>query len=198
MASKTTYVANSTPFERNTEDPEFCSCYESLQPYEFKIPVYALQPNSPHSVRCLSALKELSRVIPMRQRPGQRYRPLQTAWLRGEGFKYNVGWHHHSEPGQAQRTLGSADTARSDHRLALGVHGLADELAVTLHTDSTGGLGPAMVISLPLALPSRAEAGQGYRPARRPQGRQQTGRGSCALRGAGAHSCARAGWGRRK
>ena len=38
--------------------------------------------------------------------------------------------------------------ARSGHRLTIGVHGLADELAVTLHTDSTGGLGAAMVISL--------------------------------------------------
>ena len=95
-------------FESNQDCPEFCNCYESPQPYEFKIPVYALQPNFPHSVWCLSALNEFSRVFPMRQRPGQRYRPLQRACLRGEGLEDKVGWQHQSEPCKAQRTLGRA------------------------------------------------------------------------------------------
>ena len=45
--------------DNSVEYDEFCNWYESLQPYQFKIPVYAVQSDFPDSVLCQSALKAL-------------------------------------------------------------------------------------------------------------------------------------------
>ena len=56
---------------------------------------------------------------------------LGSGWVGGGG-------HWKTWQGPLETPFASADSARSGHRLTIGVHGLADELAVTLHTDSTG------------------------------------------------------------
>ena len=101
-------------------------------------------------------------------------------------------------------------------RSPIGVHGLADELAVTLHTDSTGCLWAAMVISLSCGVwvgfqeklddlaafllrcpvERKPVKATGLRGALRVG--SQVVAALAPSGGPGTYSCARAGWGRRK